>query len=78
MEKRITRDHKGARLSLTYGRGEAAPDSGPAVTTERSVADYDEPTVVAVIAALRSCPPDKQINSLAVAIKVFVEVMCRG
>jgi hypothetical protein len=40
--------------------------------------DFDEPAVVAMLAALRSCPRPKQTDSLAVLIKVYVEVMDRG
>jgi len=51
--------------------------TGPHVVKSRRGRDldYDEPTVVAVLVALLCCPEPRRIDSLAVAIKAFVECM---
>ena len=33
----------------------------------------DEATVVAMLVAILSCPPDKRVDSMAAVIKLFVE-----
>ncbi|HEX6968918.1 MAG TPA: hypothetical protein VF174_08950 [Micromonosporaceae bacterium] len=37
--------------------------------------DFDEPTVVSMLAALLTCPPDKRTDSVAVVVKALVEVV---